>query len=38
LLARRYDWQELTKPFVDLAETVARQGREGSRDAHRLAD
>jgi glycosyltransferase involved in cell wall biosynthesis len=38
LLARRYDWQELTKPFVDLAETVARQWREGSRDAHRLAD
>ena len=28
LLARRYDWRELAKPYVDLVETTAKQWRE----------
>ena len=28
LLARRYDWQELAKPYIDLVETVVREWKQ----------
>jgi glycosyltransferase involved in cell wall biosynthesis len=37
LLASRYDWRTLTKPYPDLVEAVAKRGRQGRNYADRAS-